>query len=182
VSVTFKEQTLTLGVNFELEIFYLLCEILQVNDDGSFSFFHKILRERLKYSIYCLNPSSVQEYERQKRTEYKERELQNGDIDYSNRRLALYMSSWLPALNVTHVPTMTNADPSTMDDEGSANRNSVSPDYIHDKYDIFNSEANLLHPHLQENAGLLPNVPRCPSPKAVYTSNGVMVSCILKFN
>lgn len=74
---------------------------------------------------------------------------------------------------------MTNADPSTMEDEESANRNSGSPDYIRDKYDIFNSEANLLHPHLQENAGLLLHTPRLPSPKAVYNSNGVMVSCIL---
>jgi hypothetical protein len=66
-----------------------------------------------------------------------------------------------------------------MQDEGSADRNSGCTDYIRDKYDIFNSEANLLHPHLQENAGLIPHTARLPSPKAVYNSNGVMVSYML---
>jgi hypothetical protein len=73
---------------------------------------------------------------------------------------------------------MTNKDPSTMEDEGSANRNSNSPDYIRDKYDMFISEANLLHPHLQEATDLLPDTPGSPSPKAASNTNGLMVSSI----
>jgi hypothetical protein len=65
-----------------------------------------------------------------------------------------------------------------MEDEESANQNSDSPDYIHDKYDMFNSEANLLHPHLQENTELLSDTPRSPSPKVAYNTNGLMVSYI----
>jgi hypothetical protein len=89
------------------------------------------------------------------------------------------MSSLLPQLNTAHVPNMTNADPSTMEDEESANRNDDFPEYIRDKYDMFNSEANLLHPHLQENAGLLPVTPHSPLTKAVYNTNAVMVSYTL---
>jgi hypothetical protein len=88
------------------------------------------------------------------------------------------MYSWLPALNTTHVPTMTNKDPSTMEDEESANRNSDSPEYIRDKYDIFISETNLLHPHLQEGTEILSDTPRSPSPKVAYSTNGLMVSYI----
>jgi hypothetical protein len=73
---------------------------------------------------------------------------------------------------------MTNQDPSTMEGKESAKRNSDSPEYIRDKYDMFISEANLLHPHLQENAELLPDTPRSPSPKMVYNTNGLMVSHI----
>jgi hypothetical protein len=89
------------------------------------------------------------------------------------------MSSWLPALNPVHIPTMTNADPSTMEDEEPANRNDDSPEYIRDKYDMFSSEANLLNAHLQENAGLVPVLPHSPPPKAAYNTNPVTVSYTL---
>jgi hypothetical protein len=88
------------------------------------------------------------------------------------------MSSRLPALNITHVPAMTNKDPSTMEDERSANRNSDSPKYIRDKYDMFISEANLLHPHLQETTDLLSDTPLSPSHKVACNTNGLMVSSI----
>jgi hypothetical protein len=65
-----------------------------------------------------------------------------------------------------------------MEDEGSAIRNSDSPDYIRDKYDMFISEANLLHPHLQEATDLLSDTPRSPSPKTASNTNGLMVSSI----
>lgn len=76
---------------------------------------------------------------------------------------------------------MTNKDPSTMEDEESAKRNSDSPEYIRDKYDMFISEANLLHPHLQENTELLPDTPPSPSPKVAYNTNGLMVSYIILY-
>jgi len=83
------------------------------------------------------------------------------------------MSSWLAPLTATHIPTMTNADSSTMEGQESANQSRDSPEYIRD---MFNTEANLLHPHLQGNASLLADTSRTPSPRAPYNVNGVTVS------
>lgn len=74
---------------------------------------------------------------------------------------------------------MTNSDPSTMEDEESANRKDDSSEYMRDKYDMFNSEENLLHTQLQENTGLLPLTPHSSPPRAVYNTNAVTVSYAL---
>ena len=82
--------------------------------------------------------------------------------------------------SAAHSATMTNTEVSNMDECERRNGHRGSPRYNREKYNMYSTEPNLLHPHMQENLVLMPEITRSPSPKSDhmsnYNNNGFMVS------
>ena len=86
------------------------------------------------------------------------------------------MTSWL-ASAATYNITMTNTEVNNMDGSDRGNSSRGLPRYNREKY-MYSTDPNLVHPHMQENVALLPDLVQSPSPKSdpmCNYNNGHMV-------